>query len=829
MSEVLGWFEWFNLRNDPFSTSPITSASQEKLFYKTSDIQNKIDPVIRRLNVSDPFIKLIIGERGLGKTTALYYMEKEAQNFDFLIPIPIEISFRNPNNVSPEIFIGEDILFQFIHKVLSYIYPHKNDTWVHYNEFFNKTMKNCGFEIFNNEIFPDPSVFPNFPTLRMTAQNILRLCESEKYRLILLIDQIDKDPIDYALKFLKSSHSQTLLEMFTRSGSMVFISGKTDLYRKMFTGDRIGEDFSYLSDVIMLEPLKQTEVIELLNCRFNSEANENFQNPLDIEVIHNITVAEKGTTRYIITKIKETLQKAHKLREKKVTITLYNSSRFKHRDYSDIYYRLVVEDGTCKIASERLIKLYVTLDKGISSYKDCLNLLRKIHTKKRLFKTEEFFISRLQDQGLLLRNEKREQIVAPEIGIFFGKLEEKGITLEDFIGWFTDSKVEEISLAEQNVEPDRVLDIFNILIKKIASEDLNIVTNINQDGSKIEFTRDILQRKIIDRIKASKQNYTELRNIDWEEIPNEVYQRLNEILFTYLQALVFFSASYFNENLSFKDKRGMWSNIHHFVLDKAVPEFGVYIGTWNNLKELRRQREEILVDKSRSPESNELLKSYDQIESIIIEIFDKIWSAMLNIPTEKRTQKSESGENKGWKILHEESIGVGQRPKAERIIKEWLEQANGDVSCWLNYIDETTISYLNNMPRTCKIRIITSEIQENSKFMKEAAKLGKVCPKFEVRMVRVDSESTSDEPGRFSERNRAIIHKRRLISNNIMIDFGTDLKSAALGNTKHNMALMESDPSNKEEFDMEWNRNDAEWTRIEGIPIKVTHYEWPTK
>jgi hypothetical protein len=355
MSEKLGWFEWFNLRNDPFSTSPITTASQEKLFYKTSDIQNKIDPIIKGLNISDPFKKLLIGERGLGKTTALYYIEKQAQNFDLLIPIPIEISFRNPNNVSPEIFIGEDILFQFIYKVLSYIYLHKNEAWVHYKEFFNKTMKNCGLEIYNDEIFPDPSGFPDFPTLRVTAQNILRLCEREKFRLILLIDQIDKDPIDNALKFLKASHSQTLLEMFNRSGGMVFITGKTELYRKMFTGNKIDEEFSYLSDVIILEPLKQTEVIELLNCRFNSEANENFQNPLDVEVIHHITVSEKGITRYIITEIKETLQKAYKLREKKVTINLYNSNRFKLRDYSDIYYRLVEEDRTCKVASEKLI------------------------------------------------------------------------------------------------------------------------------------------------------------------------------------------------------------------------------------------------------------------------------------------------------------------------------------------------------------------------------------------------------------------------------------------------------------------------------------------
>ena len=83
-----------------------------------------------------------------------------------------------------------------------------------------------------------------------------------------------------------------------------------------------------------------------------------------------------------------------------------------------------------------------------------------------------------------------------------------------------------------------------------------------------------------------------------------------------------------------------------------------------------------------------------------------------------------------------------------------------------------------------------------------------------------------DETQEFSEKKRAIIHKRKLFSNSRLIDFGTDLKSSALGNTKHDMILMETDSSNKEEFDENWNRNESDWTKIEGIPIKITPYKW---
>jgi len=191
---------------------------------------------------------------------------------------------------------------------------------------------------------------------------------------------------------------------------------------------------------------------------------------------------------------------------------------------------------------------------------------------------------------------------------------------------------------------------------------------------------------------------------------------------------------------------------------------------------------------------------------------------------EYKIEKNSVEKNK--KIFQQESIGIGQRPIAERIIRDWLENVEGNISCWLNYIDETTISYLNNLPRTCEIRIITSEIQNINRFRTEASKFGRFYPKLEVKMIRINSETSSDKTKEFSQADKAIIHKRKILTNNNIIDFGTDLKSSALGNTKHDMLLMEADNSDKEKFDIEWNRNEFEWKRIEGIPIKLTYYKW---
>lgn len=179
------------------------------------------------------------------------------------------------------------------------------------------------------------------------------------------------------------------------------------------------------------------------------------------------------------------------------------------------------------------------------------------------------------------------------------------------------------------------------------------------------------------------------------------------------------------------------------------------------------------------------------------------------------------------KIIKTVHINLGQRQKAEGFIKDWLENAEGEVLAWLNYIDETSIRYLNDLPRSSVVRIITSEIQNNKDFMKEGSKFGRVYPKLEVKMIRINSKISSDKE--FSEGKKAIIHKRKLISGNKMMDFGTDLKSSALGNTKHDMILFKPDKSDYKKFYNEWNRDESEWERIEGKPIKITLYAWPNE
>ena len=78
------WLSFYGLKKDPFVTTPIDSGEKMILFFKTKDISSSIDPFILQLNKSLSSIRVLVGERGMGKTTAIRYIERKARDVGFI-------------------------------------------------------------------------------------------------------------------------------------------------------------------------------------------------------------------------------------------------------------------------------------------------------------------------------------------------------------------------------------------------------------------------------------------------------------------------------------------------------------------------------------------------------------------------------------------------------------------------------------------------------------------------------------------------------------------------------------------------------------------------
>ena len=122
--------------------------------------------------------------------------------------------------------------------------------------------------------------------------------------------------------------------------------------------------------------------------------------------------------------------------------------------------------------------------------------------------------------------------------------------------------------------------------------------------------------------------------------------------------------------------------------------------------------------------------------------------------------------------------------QAEQVIKESFETISGDVVAILTYIDDSTFAYLDFIPKSVSIRVLTSVIDKKDE-AKRAAILQKRSRNnldiFKLTFIEGDKE-------------KPLLHERWLSDGKTFIDFGTDLKTSALGAKQHTITI---DPAGK--------------------------------
>jgi hypothetical protein len=186
-----------------------------------------------------------------------------------------------------------------------------------------------------------------------------------------------------------------------------------------------------------------------------------------------------------------------------------------------------------------------------------------------------------------------------------------------------------------------------------------------------------------------------------------------------------------------------------------------------------------------------VLARLDELEKLLVRVL------------EQKKAESESG------LGNEVAINKGQMNKAENTIEKWLQQLTGNVIAELDFIDKTTFGYLDSLPKSCGIRIITSNLKDLDKCVNRAEKCARDRPYFKIAQINK-------------------IHQRWIGSKeSFFIDIGTDLKSDALGHCTHTIRKLEPEmfAESTSHFEKLWNRSEAELEQIYGKDIsKSTLY-----
>ncbi len=378
----INWMKYYGLTGDPFTTSPIIAFGHSTLFFKTNAVSSQIDPFIEYFSNSPPSIKSIVGERGLGKTTILRYIETKCNERDvFTIFVRSSESVSknfNQNSVMESLIIGT------ITEILTKL---KNDyvkIFDNYRDFLNKIIETVGFQLIGNKIFTltDNKNRYELKNLIIITRELLKIIKDENFKTILLIDNLDKydteENVKVLLSILKDSISQTFLESFIEHNGSVCISFSTNLFSKMVADKN--KDFSYLEDSIKLNRLLPSEAGAILKQRFKLLSKQDAPFPLDEQVVLELVENEKGITRQIIIAVKNLLIKSAEKEIQLIDIKSYQAELEKSVDDYTFYNNFVSDydfkKGLLKLSILQSFLTYDDLMKTLEIFEKLFNNLR---------------------------------------------------------------------------------------------------------------------------------------------------------------------------------------------------------------------------------------------------------------------------------------------------------------------------------------------------------------------------------------------------------------------------------------------------------------------
>jgi hypothetical protein len=188
---------------------------------------------------------------------------------------------------------------------------------------------------------------------------------------------------------------------------------------------------------------------------------------------------------------------------------------------------------------------------------------------------------------------------------------------------------------------------------------------------------------------------------------------------------------------------------------------------------------------------------------------------------ESKQHEPQQSENAPSRYPIEKKIRAGQKATADAIIEQWLTKFQGDVTGELMFVDKTTFTYLDMIPRGCGIRLIVGNVKDKDGCIEYAQKQAVGRPFLKIAQI--------EYPGG-DQRFPRTIHERWLADSQIEIDFGVDLKDDAIGKSEHTIHISEKlqDAERTREFEFKMECAKIDLGRAYGVSTKrVVLFEYP--
>jgi|YelNatPaOPRAMG01_1025707.scaffolds.fasta_scaffold01019_17 Cdc6-like AAA superfamily ATPase len=424
------WLERWNLKSDPCKDIEMNTVENLKFLVPTKNINAMRAEIQDILNSNVGVIKPLVGSRGSGKTTCLYYLIYSLGSYKEILPV-----------------------YTNLHESLSMIqespFPITFTTRFVTRELILQIGKSLKSDFIKDEpiienIIKRAKQIPCAPTEipKVTDQDLELLIEVLKKKgltVVFAIDELDKFETKKQVKNLADffKNEQALLtKLASKNRTFFYISSST---RWDFLQN---QDFSYLAGVFYVEKLDFAECKRILEKRFEI-CSPGSKPPFTDSALQLLISIFNGNPRRFILAAGHLLRLAHDNDMNIVTEELVKKAygEESRRRLQEDYEEIISADK--KAGNGALLIWYLCTKIPSTDVKKTLDDLIMVYKGKKHVAEHISNLDFLEGAKCLERSEADGSVSLHEDVIsFFKKIEEMGHSLFDFAQWYSSIRLE---------------------------------------------------------------------------------------------------------------------------------------------------------------------------------------------------------------------------------------------------------------------------------------------------------------------------------------------------------------------------------------------------
>lgn len=425
----MDWCEWFGFAFDPFFDKPLESDKEiNDLMIVQERIDQQIQPMIRQIK-KVPFLSLISGERGIGKSTLLYYsmfLSRKEKNLSVYVAVDqVQLEFSK----KPTYDITRSLMYAFGANLLDSIAKYEEKFLKENMDLLSSLARYLGLKFYESEGFI-PSGQPyrlDFFELKRYILAILNRLSNAGIRILLTIDNLDKiTKLNILVSFFTAPVAQSLFDELRGGGVSILIS----VGPQFLSAQKRKKTLSYLSQNIRITALSPTELLELVEKRIKYINDPPPTNPFKKEALIAIAIHKKGITREILKELRIICIKAFEERISTIPES-YIKEGFTKLNEPRIIYDLLEKSEALKNAALKLCSLAnipdLKIEKAISD-------LMAINDGKNL-KTNTELLKTLLDLGIIRSTVSGTYVWTNSIQDLFDNIQKNDWKFIDFLNW----------------------------------------------------------------------------------------------------------------------------------------------------------------------------------------------------------------------------------------------------------------------------------------------------------------------------------------------------------------------------------------------------------